>query len=312
MAFDVITVGIVCADVMVRPVDELPPRGHLGLAPQLEMHLGGLAGVTACVCSQLGGKTAFVGLLGQDSFGDFLLHTLQSNGVNTEEVRRTDELCSSATVVLISKDGERTFLHHVGVNAATTEAQLDFDFLTQAKVLHWGGPVVTPQLDGPPMGRVFEAIRERGCKTAIDTCFDGEGKWLSRIEPALPHTNIIFSSLEEARYYTGQHDPEDIADFYRAYGVEIAVIKLGHDGIFVKSATEKFHLPAYTVDVVDTTGAGDAACGAFLYGYTHNWDIPKCAHLANAVGALTVQHMGGAESIRSLEETMQFMERGTC
>ena len=308
MAFDLVTVGVVCADVMVRPVDEYPKRGALSLVPQLEIHLGGLAGVTAAVFSQLGGSSAFVGCLGEDSFGDYILSALQGAGVDTHGVRRTPECHSSATVVLISKDGERTFLHHLGTNAVVSESDLDFGVISASKVLHWGGTSVTPQLDGEPMGRVFEKARSLGVKTSIDTCFDGKGVWLPHIEPALHHTDIVFSSLEEARHYTGRQEPEEIADFYLSYGVDIAVIKLGADGMFVKNRTAEYLLPAHRVPVVDTTGAGDASCGGFLYGHVAGWDLERCARLANAVGGLTVQRMGGAEAIVSLEETLRFMD----
>jgi sugar/nucleoside kinase (ribokinase family) len=309
MGYDVVTVGVVCADVMVRPVDTIPPRGTLGLVPILAMHLGGLAGVTAVVCSRLGGKSAFVGRLGRDSFGDFLLAKLNENGVNTAGGHRVDTCNSSATVVLISEDGERTFLHHMGTNAEACEEDIDFDVVRESKVLHWGGPAITPKLDGEPMGRVFEKARALGVKTSMDTCYDGKGVWLPLIEPSLPHLDIVFSSYEEARNYTGREEVEAIADFYLSYGVEIAVIKLGADGLFLKGHGQSLRLPAHRVPcVVDPTGAGDPACGGFLYGYTSGWDLEHCGRLANAVGGLTVQRMGGSEAVESLEKTMAFRE----
>jgi len=309
MGIDLISVGVVCADVMVRPVDAVPAKGTLGLVPKLEMHLGGLAGVTAIVFSQLGGKSAFVGRLGRDGFGDYLLSTLQSNGVNTDGVKQLASVHSSATVVLIDSGGERTFLHHVGSNAETCEDDIDFDHVKQAKVLHWGGPAIMPRLDGAPMGRVFQKARALGVTTSMDTCYDGKGVWLPLIEPSLPHLDIIFSSYEEACGYTSCNTPEAIADFYMQYGVKIAVIKLGADGLFIKTISEACRINAHKVaDVVDTTGAGDATCGGFLYGWLQGWPLERCGRLANAVGGLTVQHMGGAEAIENLEKTLAFME----
>jgi sugar/nucleoside kinase (ribokinase family) len=308
MSIDIVTVGCVCADVMVRPVEQIPERGKLALVPNLEIHLGGLAGVTASVFSQLGGNAAFIGKLGADGFGDYVVAQLNAAGVLTGHVTRSDDANTSATVVLISEDGERTFLHHLGTNAVTTEHDIEPDFVKQAKLLHWGGPAVTPMLDGAPMGRVFKQARESGVKTSMDTCFDGNGTWFPLIEHALPHLDIVMSSLEEAQHYTGKEAPEDIADFYRSFGVETVMIKLGPDGMFLKDSGASHLLPGHKVDVVDTTGAGDASCGGFLYGYVNGWDLLRCGTLANAVGALTVQHMGGAEAIRSLEETLAFGE----
>lgn len=308
MAFDLVSVGLVCADVMVRPVEALPERGKLRLVPHLELHLGGLAGVAAAVFSQLGGRAAFVGAIGEDGFGDYLIHMLESQGVNVSAVRRVPGLGTAATVVLVSGDGERSFLHRPGASVALSEADMDFDFLRQARHIHWGGPAVTPGLDGEPMGRVLAKARSLGLTTSMDTCYDGEGQWLSRIEDALPHLDIVMSSLEEARQYTNRHEPEAIADFYRSYGVNIVMVKLGAEGIFVKDAAIAQRIPAHKVNVMDTTGAGDAACGGFLYGWLRGWDVSRCARLANAIGALTVQTMGGAEAIRSLQQVTAFLE----
>jgi len=223
-------------------------------------------------------------------------------------VKRDEAVCSSATVVLIDSAGERTFMHHVGANAATCEEDMDFDLIGRARVFHWGGPAITPRLDGAPMGRVFERAQALGVTTSMDTCYDGKDVWLPLIEPSLPHLDLVFSSFEEACGYTGRTTPEDIADFYLSYGVKIAVIKLGGEGVYVKSAAQECRLPAHRVEVVDTTGAGDACCGGFLYGWVQGWDLERCARLANAVGGLTVQRMGGAEAITGLDQVLTFME----
>jgi 2-dehydro-3-deoxygluconokinase len=118
------------------------------------------------------------------------------------------------------------------------------------------------------------------------------------------------SSFEEAQKYTGKDTPEEIADFYLSFGLEAAMIKLGANGVYVKNAREAYHIPAHKVTPVDTTGAGDASCAGFLYGYLQGWDLLRCGRLANAVGGLTVQHMGGAEAIESLDATLAFMESG--
>lgn len=309
MGIDLVTVGVVCADAMVRPIEAFPERGKLTLVPHLELHLGGLAGVTATVFCQLGGKAAFVGCLGQDGFGDYIYNTMKSQGVNLECVRRVQGHGSSATVVLISGDGERTFLHHFGTNALTSEEDISLDFVGQARMLHWGGPSITPKLDGAPMGRIFEKVRALDVKTSMDTCFDGKGVWFPHIEHALPHLSVVMSSLEEARHFTGKHSPEDIADFYLSFGPEAVMIKLGSDGVLVKSAAECHRLPTHKVEVVDTTGAGDASCAGFLFGYLRGWNLERCGRLANAVGALTVRRMGGAEAVHSLAQVLEFMEQ---
>ena len=307
MKFDLLSLGLACADVMVRPVESLPERGKLALVPHLEIHLGGLAAVTASVFSALGGSAAFVGTLGQDGFGDYIRGALTARGVNVDQVRRVDGEGTAATVVLVSEDGERTFLHHAGCSQSLRESDIDYAFFKQGRHLHWGGPAVTASLDGEPIGRILKKARDFGLTTSMDTCYDGAGLWFSRIEHALPHLDIVMSSLEEARMYTGKQEPEEIADFYCGFGPGIALIKLGERGMFVKQGGETHYLPAHNVEVRDTTGAGDAACGGFLFGHLKGWSILESARLANAVGALTVQAMGGAEGVCSFAETMAFM-----
>jgi sugar/nucleoside kinase (ribokinase family) len=310
MAVELVSLGLVCADVVVRPVEGFPERGKLSLVPHLEIHLGGLAGVTATVFRQLGGQSAFIGKIGADGFGDYIAGTMAKVGVDLDHLRRTPDLGSASTVVLVGSDGERTFLHHQGASTTLCEDDIDFAVVERAKVLHWGGPAVTPDLDGEPIGRVLKRARDAGVTTSMDTCYDGGGVWLPRIEQALPHLDIAMTSIDEARMYTGKQTREEVADFFLSYGATIAMVKLGGEGLFVKSAEEAHHLPPHKANVVDTTGAGDAACGGFLYGYVQEWDMLRCARLANAVGGLTVQCMGGAEAIQTLDETLAFMETG--
>ena len=307
MKFDIVTTGVVCADVMVRPVDTLPERGKMALVPQLELHLGGLAAVTAAITAELGLRAAVVGKVGEDGFGHYIIQRLTDHGVDINHLERTSACRTSATVVAISADGERTFLHHVGTSAVLTERDIPESLLKQTKLFHWGGPSVTPALDGEPMGRVFANARRLGVTTSMDTCFDGKGVWFPHIEHALPHLNIVMSSLSEARHYTGKESPQEIAAFYRSFGVESVMIKLGEDGVYVQNDREAYHIPAHRVAVVDTTGAGDAACAGFLYGILHGWDLVRCAKLANAIGALTVQVMGGSEGVHSLDQAMALM-----
>ncbi|GMW03286.1 MAG: 5-dehydro-2-deoxygluconokinase [Candidatus Hydrogenedentota bacterium] len=308
MGFDLVSVGLSCADVMVRPVESLPAKGTLALMPTLEIHLGGLAGVTATVFARLGGKAAFIGTLGQDGFGDYIIGALQSNGVNIDQVKRKSSYGTPATVVMIDEMGQRTFLHHQGSSRAFTEQDVDMNFVMRARHLHWGGPAVTPALDGEPAGRLLKQAREAGLTTSLDTCYDGEGKWFARIEHALPHTNVVMSSIEEARKYTNRETPEDVAEYYLSFGPDIVLIKMGDSGVYVKSGSDAFAIPAHTVPVLDTTGAGDAACGGFLFGYLNGWNVRRSAKLANAVGGLTVQAMGGSMGVKSLDAAIALME----
>lgn len=310
MAVDVVTTGVICADVLASPVDALPAKGTLAFVPDLKIHLGGLAAVTAAVSCRLGTPAALIARVGDDGFGEFIVNTLEKHGVDCGHMKRLPGEGTSATVVLIDEKGERTFLHQVGATKGLCPADIDLDFVKQAKVFHWGGPGLTPGLDGAPMAELFETLRAAGVKTSIDTVFDGSGIWLPHIEAALPHTTIMMSSIEEAKNYTQEDDAEAMADFFLRYGVEAVMIKMGEDGLLVKDGSACHRLPAHQVPAVDTTGAGDAACAGFLHAYLAGQDLLHCGQLANACGGLTVQRAGGAEGVESLEQALRFMEGG--
>jgi len=312
MSCDLVTIGCVCADVKAQPVDELPKRGTLGLIPSLDMAMGGLAGVTAAVFSKLGGKAAFTGCLGNDAFGDFLIKAFQDAGVDTAGIRRVDGTSSAATVVLIDSAGERTFLHNVGTVGIVSESDIDFELVRRAKVFHWGGPGLTPRLHGEPIRRVFEKVRAMGVKTSIDTCFDGSDTWLPLMESALPHTDVLCTSMSEAPHYAGTEDPDAILEFFLAYGVGSILLKRGEQGLTVCNKYERYSFGPHDVTVVDGTGAGDAACAGFLHGIIAGWSLEKCGALANAVGALTVQTAGSAGNNISLEAALALAEAQPC
>ena len=306
--FDVASLGIIVADVLARPVDAMPERGRVVMVEDLAVHLGGLAAATARVLAKLGGKVALIGKIGTDVFGDFVLDVLRGSGVDTAGVKRDAAANTSVTLVVVSSDGERSFFHYTGANGTVREEDVDFDIVRQARILHYGGTFLMEQLDGEPIARVLESARSLGKVTSLDTSWDGTGRWLELIEPSLGYLDIIHASLEEARAIAGVDDPEEIARFLQSYGIKTVVIKMGAEGCYIRGEDEAHRIEGLDVDVVDTTGAGDAFVAGFLYGLSNDWNLLECGRFANAVGALTVTKMGGSEAVESYEATVAFMK----
>jgi sugar/nucleoside kinase (ribokinase family) len=303
--------GVICVDVLVRPVDTLPAPGGTSLVSHLDIQLGGLAAVTASVTSRLGAPSACIGRIGCDTFGDLALRAMNSHGVDTSAVVAGQEP-TSATVVAVASDGERTFLHQPGANATLCVADAKPHSLDDARIFHWGGPGATPAIAADEMARLMASAQSRGIRTSVDTCFDPAGQWSTLLDPVLPHLDVVFSSIEEARRYTGAGHPEDMADYFLSHGASVAVIKLGAHGLLVKSQTETHAFAPHPVDAIDTTGAGDAACGGFLYAMLQGWPLKRCGEIANAVGAMTTLCAGGATGVRSLDHVLSFMESTPC
>ncbi|MDH7569985.1 MAG: sugar kinase [Armatimonadota bacterium] len=306
---EVVCLGILVADVVARPVRRWPEEGKLVLVEQMELHTGGCAVNTGTALARLGIGVTVIGKVGDDPFGDFMVASLQREGIRTDGIRREPGVHTSATMVCVSPGGERSFIHYLGANAELTDTDVDFSLLKGARLLHIGSAFLVPKLDGEPLARVLRRAREMGVMTCVDTAWDGSGRWMDALAPALPYADYCVPSLEEARQITREHEPEEIARVLLAAGVKVVGIKMGDKGCYVRSATEEHFVPAFHVEAVDATGAGDAWVAGFLAGVVKGRSLKESALLGNAVGAMSVTAMGASGGIRSFAETEAFMAR---
>lgn len=300
---DVVCLGILVADVIVRPVDRLPERGTVGLVDAMVLRGGGSALNTATGLTRLGARAAVAGKVGVDPFGDFLLHLLHERGIDGRGVLRDQHVPSSATVALVDATGERTFLHLLGANGALRLEELDLELVFSGRALHLAGALVMPALDGEPTASLLQLARERGLKTSLDVVYDPSGRW-RRILPSLPYLDVIAPSLAEARGISGEQQPDAAAAWFRARGVRDVAIKLGDRGCYVAGDEFEGHIDPIDVRALDGTGAGDAFVAGLLYGRLAGWPLADAARLANACGALATTAIGAAEGMHSLSEAV--------
>jgi sugar/nucleoside kinase (ribokinase family) len=299
---DVVCLGILVADVIVRPVDQLPERGTLGLVEAVSLHGGGCALNTSSVLVRLGLRASAVGKVGSDVFGDFLVGLMAARGVECCGVVRDRTLPTSTSVVLVDSAGERTFLHVKGANGALTIADLG-ETAYAGRALHIGGALVLDGLDGEPMAQLLAEARRRGIHTSLDTVFDADGNW-ERVRPALAHCDLVTPGLSEARAITGERDPARAAARLRRLGAGSVAITLGPDGCIVDGDGFAGHVRGRRVAAIDGTGAGDAFVAGFLFGRLLGWPLERCARLANAAGALATTTAGAVEGVADLAQTV--------
>ena len=302
-AVDVVCLGILVADAIARPVDGLPPRGSLELVDEITLHGGGCALNTASALTRLGLRAAAVGKVGRDPFGDFVLGLLDARGVDRRGVLRDPSVSTSASIVLVDAEGERTFLHLPGANGQIRADELDPDVLYSGRALHVAGALVMPGLDGDPTAALLAEARARGLLTSLDTVWDATGRW-ERIVPSLPHLDLIAPSLAEGRAISGHEAPADVAAWLREAGVGTVALKMGAEGCYVSGEGFEGRVDAPSVSVVDGTGAGDAFVAGLLYGVLAGWPLERAAALANATGALAGTAVGAVEGVRGLDETL--------
>jgi sugar/nucleoside kinase (ribokinase family) len=304
---DVVCLGIIVADIIARHVDRLPAAGRLGLVDAVSLHPGGCAINTAFWLKRLGMNVAIAGKVGQDALGDFLLAAIAQHGIDDRGVLRDGRVPTSATVVLVDRAGERTFLHVPGANGTLAREDLMPEALFAGAALHIGGALAMPTLDGDAIAEILKQAQSRGITTSLDTVWDPTGRW-SRVEPCLPHLDLFCANLEEASAITHLDDPSDIAAAIRASGVKQVAVKLGADGSFLSGEAFVGYVEPLPVRAIDGTGAGDAFVAALLLARLKGMPLQDAGRLANAAGALATT-VPGAGTVADLEELMAMAGR---
>lgn len=288
---DIISLGYSAVDY-IGVVPHLPELDTKLLVEEFCRQGGGPAATAAVTCARLGAKTAFVGMIGDDDFGDFMLRELDSENVDTSHVIRCPGASSQFSFIMVEKGtGKRTIVWTRSDVPPLEPDQLDRECISSCKVLH---------LDRHEPVAGAEAakwVHEAGGIVSMDagTCVPG-------LENLLPLVDVLIASHAFAQDATGQTDPAECA---RALldKRRIAGVTWGDKGSwFATSDGAEFHVPASKVDVVDTNGAGDVFHGAFAFGLNQGWDAERCARFASAVAALKCTKLGGRAGIPTRSE----------
>jgi len=314
---EVACAGIVIADCVARPVLKHPLPGQLELVDRIGLYSGGSAANTGFDLVHLGVKVALVGRVGEDGFGDFLVHQAQRAGCDTTFLKRDPYAPTSATLVTVEADGERAFLHSIGANGQLTPGDVPLEILKSrgAKVLHLAGFFILPGLEGQagePARDLFAQATKLGFTTSLDCVWDATGRWGDLISPVLTHTDLFCPSIHEARAIVRMEDearfsPQAVAEGLFALGVRQTVaLKMGPQGSFVMARDGEHHwVPAPRVETLDGTGAGDAFIAGFLAARLRGHSLLECARLGNATGALCVRAMGATAGVSSWEDARE-------
>lgn len=303
----VVCLGILVADVYGKPVDEWPERGRLSVVEEMGIGLGGCAANTGQCLIKLGVDTAIMGKVGSDGFGKFCTDTLKAAGADVGGIVVDEAPGTSATMVMIDSAGERTFLHYPGANGRLRLDELDFARMTDCRLFHCAGALVMGDFDGEPMAECLRRAREAGVTTALDTVYNDRSGWMSKLEPCLRYTDVFLPSLAEAQKLTGEQTPERVAEKLLAYGLKIVGLKMGEHGSYLRTSDQELRVPAYEVNVVDGTGAGDAFVAGFLRGMLEGWDLERTAKFGNAVGGLCTTGIGTTAGVRDFAGTLAFL-----
>jgi sugar/nucleoside kinase (ribokinase family) len=280
--------GVHVLDVLVRPVDSIPEGGG-ALVEEIRLTAAGSAGGTALVLAKLGAEVRSAGAVGTDAAGDLLLALLARDGVDTSLLLRRDDAPTSASVLAISSSGERPAWHVVGANGTYGPDDVDWDAVAAATHVHLGGPEF---MGGEAAGKVLSHAREHGATTSLDVLAPGDPGLLDWIADALPHADYVFPNEEQVLGFTGAEDVPSGCRALLECGAGCVVATLGAEGVLLVDAGGEEAVPAFAIDVVDTTGCGDAFAAGMLRGLSLGRDRRAAAVLGCATAALVAQGLG--------------------
>jgi sugar/nucleoside kinase (ribokinase family) len=284
-----VTMGVHVLDVLVRPVETIPEGQGGQLVEQIKVTAAGSAGGTALTLAKLGAEVRSAGAIGTDSAGEMLIALLARGGVDTSLVVRRDDVQTSASVLPIRPNGERPAFHVVGANASYGPADVAWPELEDATHLHLGGPEF---MGGEAAAEILSRAQEGGIVTSADLLAGGDPGLLDWIAAALPELDYLLPNDEQAAGLTGEDDLEAACRSLVDRGVGCVVATRGADGALLVTAEEAIDVPAFEVEVVDTTGCGDAFSAGFLRGLSLGRDHRGAAELGCAAAALVAQGLG--------------------
>jgi sugar/nucleoside kinase (ribokinase family) len=286
-----VAMGVHVLDVLVRPVERIPEGQGGELVEQIRITAAGSAGGTALTLAKLGAEVHSAGAIGTDAVGEMLLGLLDRAGVDTSLLLRRDDVQTSASVLPIRADGSRPAFHVVGANATYGPADVDWERLADATHLHLGGPEF---IGGEGAAEILTRAQAQGTVTSADVLAPGEPGLLEWIGPALEHLDYFLPNDDQVLAFTGAGAGELEAGCRMLIerGVGCVAATCGGDGVLLVDGEGARRVPAFEIEVVDTTGCGDAFSAGFLRGLSLGQDRAEAALLGNAAAALVAQGLG--------------------
>ena len=286
-----IAMGVHVVDVLARPIEEIPAGQGGALVEEIRITAAGSAGGTAVTLAKLGAQVRSAGAVGDDALADVLIDLLGRHGVDTSLLIRRAAVQTSASVLPIRPDGSRPAFHVVGANALYNADDAPWDDIAAASHLHLGGPEF---MGGEQAARILQHARAHGVVTSADLLAPGEqaSQIADWVGAAFEHLDYLLPNDEQVLGLTGADDLTAGCRALLEQGVGCVVATAGAEGAVVVDAGGSEHVPAFAVEVVDTTGCGDAFSAGFLRGLSLSRDRREAAVLGCAAAALVAQGLG--------------------
>lgn len=304
--FDAVFFGFMTLDIAGRPVHAMPDGSGIAFLDEIRMNPAGTAAGAVMNAAKLGTKTSCVFCVGDDEKGDFIFGRMDRLGIDYSMAQRTGQIQTSTTILPIRPNGDRPCLHCRGASDLLFVEEDQFDAICDAKFLHHGGTGFIKAMEDGQSTKLLRHASNLGLTVTLDLIGPDETT-LTKLTDMLPHVDYFMPSMEEAEQISGLSDPTDIAQFFMDLGAGACVIKWGPKGSFIKTPDTAFRVPAFKVEVSDTTGCGDSYCGGFIAGLNLGYDLEEACRLGTATSGLVATGLGSDAGVVDLDTTLAFM-----
>jgi sugar/nucleoside kinase (ribokinase family) len=295
----VLVVGEVNPDLVLRG-DRFPEAGKEVIVDDFAMTLGSASAICAMGLARLGDAVAFIGKVGADPWGEYCLDTMRAAGIDVTGIRRDPALKTGVTVS-ITTSRDRALVSFIGAIGALRAADVPDDAFAAARHVHVSSYFLQEGLR-PGLRSLFARARAAGLTTSLDPGFDPSERWDGDLVDTLSEVDLFFPNEVEIRALTRT---DAVPDALRRLGGgrTRTVAKLGAQGCATLAEDGRvLQVPSYSVEAVDTTGAGDSFNAGFLHAWLGRRPLEECLRWGAACGSLSTRGLGGTARQASAEE----------
>jgi sugar/nucleoside kinase (ribokinase family) len=301
----VLVAGELNVDIVLQGYHSFPEPGKEVLVDDCLMVLGSASAICAMGLAKLGDPVAFLGKVGDDPWGRFCVDCLAGRGVDVSRVLSDPGIKTGVTVALTSPR-DRALVSFLGSIAALSAEDVPDAVFASFHHLHVSSYYLQERLR-PGLGGLFARARRRGLTTSLDPGFDPSETWAPDLGEILREVDVFFPNEVELRGLTGADNPAE-AMRRLENGRTRTVAKLGRDGAATLEGEELVRVPAFPIEPLDTTGAGDSFNAGFLHAWLRGAPSREALRLGAACGALSTRGLGGTARQADLAEAQSFMQ----
>lgn len=304
--FDILVVGELNIDLILNRLPSLPQEGKEILAKDMTLTLGSSSAIFASNAAVMGNKVAFLGKIGNDSFGDLVIDSLEKKKVNTQYIIRSHNETTGATIVL-NYGEDRAMVTFSGAMETMTTDDVKEDLLVRARHLHVSSIYLQPGIK-KDIVKLFAKAKNLGLTTSLDMQWDPEEKWELDIENLLPLVDVFLPNEKELLALTDKPNIDDAIETVKPY-INVLALKMGNKGSRgVDNKKDILVTPYLNEKVVDAIGAGDSFNAGFITKYLAGAPLVESLKYGNLAGAVNTTAAGGTGAFMSLKNFRKIAE----